>query len=80
MNKLGNVLLVIFLVGCGGDSNTDNSDITGSWVTISCEQLTDSDRQPVDAWGVSVYTFEASGDIFSEPRGYSVQIALICYL
>jgi len=69
LNKIGIILLAITLASC--ENSTENSAIIGSWVTDACEQLTDSNNQPVNVWAKSTYTFDTSGSIYFESVSYS---------
>ena len=69
MNKIGIMLLGVTLASC--TNNTENSDIIGSWITDACEQLTDSNNQPVNVWAKSTYTFDTLASIYIESTSYS---------
>lgn len=69
MYKIGILFLSYALISC--NNNSDNSAIIDSWVTDACEQLTDSNSQPVNVWAKSTYEFDSSGNIFFAPTSYS---------
>jgi hypothetical protein len=69
MIKHGLLLLLFTLIGC--ENSTVNSPILGSWITQSCQQLTDFNGELVNFWAKSEYTFDASSNIHMQSTSYS---------
>lgn len=69
MYKIGILFLCFALIGCNNDSK--GSSIFGSWVTDTCQQLTNPNGQPVDVWAKSTYTFDINSDIYMVSNSYS---------
>lgn len=69
MIKYGLLLLLFALIGC--DKSTVNSQILGSWITQSCQQLTDSNGEQFNVWAKSEYTFDSSSNIYMQTTLYS---------
>lgn len=69
IHKTGVIFLSFALISC--NNSTENSAIISSWVTDTCEQLADSNNQPVNVWAKSTYIFDTNGDIHYLPTSYS---------
>jgi len=69
MTKHGLHILLFTLIGC--ESSTVNSPILGSWITQSCQQLTDSNGGLVNVWAKSEYTFDSNSNIHMQSTSYN---------
>ncbi len=69
MHKIGILFLSFALISCNNSS--ENSAIIGSWVTDACQQLTDSNSQPVNVWAKSTYEFDVIDNIHFVSTSYS---------
>lgn len=69
MYKVGIILFCFTLIGCNNSS--DKSAIIGSWVTNTCQQLTDTNSHPVNVWAKSTYEFDIIGNIHLVSTSYS---------
>lgn len=68
MKLLINIIVIsVFLLGC----NNNSSPLVGSWVTESCEQLSDESGSLLNIWAKGIYEFTNQSTILFSPEVYS---------